>query len=161
MQTENLLCMVSLSPEPEAKNSESSKLLTSKSITKASYLATNKRYRIKHAAQIRVRKQEYYRKNRNQIREKQRANCLRTLYGITIKEYEIMLEQQNGVCFVCGTPPKNTRLHVDHSHTTGKVRSLLCHRCNRHTGLIESDPDLYRKMFEYLGLNCQISVGLT
>jgi hypothetical protein len=51
--------------------------------------------------------------------------------GVTTAQYEAMLAAQGGGCAICGNPPKTRRLDVDHDHRTGKVRGLLCHRCNR------------------------------
>lgn len=58
------------------------------------------------------------------------ALLLRT-YGITAAQYDDLLNKQRGRCAVCGTLPKTTRLAVDHCHSTGLVRGLLCHRCNQ------------------------------
>ena len=52
-------------------------------------------------------------------------------YGITEADYDRMLADHNGICGICGNPPKRQRLHVDHDHKTGRVRGLLCYRCNR------------------------------
>ena len=51
--------------------------------------------------------------------------------GVSDDEYARLLEAQGGGCAICGAKPKTRRLHVDHDHATGKVRGLLCHRCNR------------------------------
>ena len=51
--------------------------------------------------------------------------------GVTDAEYDRLLSAQGGGCAICGNPPKTRRLHVDHDHKTGRVRGLLCHRCNR------------------------------
>ncbi len=51
--------------------------------------------------------------------------------GVTDEQYEEMLDEQGGVCALCGQPPKTRRLHVDHDHRTKQVRGLLCYRCNR------------------------------
>ena len=51
--------------------------------------------------------------------------------GVTDDEYARLLAAQGGGCAICGNPPKTRRLDVDHDHRTGKVRGLLCHRCNR------------------------------
>jgi hypothetical protein len=51
--------------------------------------------------------------------------------GVTDEAYEALLAAQGGGCAICGAKPKTRRLHVDHDHKTGKVRGLLCHRCNR------------------------------
>jgi hypothetical protein len=50
--------------------------------------------------------------------------------GLTIAQYDELLEAQGGVCAICGRPPKNRRLAVDHNHKTGKIRGLLCWVCN-------------------------------
>lgn len=60
-------------------------------------------------------------------RKPQRAKQL----GVTDAEYERLLAAQGGGCAICGATPKSRRLHVDHDHKTGRVRGLLCHRCNR------------------------------
>ena len=51
--------------------------------------------------------------------------------GITDADYQLLLAAQGGHCALCPNTPKTRRLHVDHDHRTGKVRGLLCHRCNR------------------------------
>lgn len=51
--------------------------------------------------------------------------------GLSLEEYDALLAAQGGGCAICGNPPKTRRLDVDHDHRTGKVRGLLCHRCNR------------------------------
>lgn len=52
--------------------------------------------------------------------------------GVNDAEYAVMFIAQDGVCAICHRPPKTKRLHVDHDHRgTGRVRALLCFRCNR------------------------------
>lgn len=51
--------------------------------------------------------------------------------GITDEEYVVLLVAQGGHCALCPNRPKSRRLHVDHDHRTGRIRGLLCHRCNR------------------------------
>ena len=55
----------------------------------------------------------------------------RAQLGLTLAAYEALLEAQGGGCAICGATPKTRRLDTDHDHKTGKVRGLLCHRCNR------------------------------
>jgi hypothetical protein len=75
---------------------------------------------------------------------------LRT-YGITAADYERMLSEQGGVCFVCrGLNTKGRRLHVDHDHKTGAVRRLLCSGCNGALGHAKDDPAVLRKLADYL-----------
>jgi hypothetical protein len=56
-------------------------------------------------------------------------------YGLTAEQHDAMLKKQHGLCAICLKPPSSTKkrtniLHVDHCHVTGKVRGLLCARCN-------------------------------
>lgn len=57
---------------------------------------------------------------------------LRSRFGISIDEYERMLEHQNGCCGACGRHHSQfvKRLAVDHCHRTGLIRGLLCAYCN-------------------------------
>lgn len=66
-------------------------------------------------------------------------------------EYERMFVAQGNVCKICGNAcTTNRRLAVDHDHETGKVRGLLCHRCNRGLGFFCDDTGLLLKAFTYL-----------
>ena len=89
-------------------------------------------------------------------REHQKSLARRRLYGIERQEYERMLEEQGGLCAICGEPPDEdgvraaSRLHVDHNHTTGAVRALLCNKCNRGVGYFQDDAELLRIAAEYI-----------
>lgn len=80
------------------------------------------------------------------IRER---NLLRD-FGITIAQYEEMLEAQGGVCWACKTAPTKKSLAVDHNHTTGAIRGLLCHPCNVALGLLREDRVIIASLVEYL-----------
>lgn len=67
------------------------------------------------------------------------AKRLMDNYKLTIEQWEAMHAHQGGVCYVCREPEpvKGRRLAVDHNHTTGEIRGLLCSRCNPVLGKIE------------------------
>lgn len=72
-------------------------------------------------------------------------------YGLTLEEYDRMLETQGGGCGICGgTNPDGRRLHVDHDHKTGKVRGLLCINCNYLIGRMEASADLLPDMLDWI-----------
>jgi NAD-dependent dihydropyrimidine dehydrogenase PreA subunit len=71
-------------------------------------------------------------------------------YEISNDEYHQMLEDQEGACGICNEEPEGRGLHIDHDHTTGKVRALLCHRCNTALGLLRESPSLLRTAADYL-----------
>ena len=89
-----------------------------------------------------------------------RRSTLKKRYGITAEEYDQMLKDQNEVCLICGLKagggrgPKS-RLAVDHSHETGRVRGLLCNNCNNGLGRFKDDPALLSKAIEYLVIQNQ------
>ena len=74
-------------------------------------------------------------------------------YGITLEEYDAMVEKQDGKCAICETTkPKGNgaRFHIDHSHKTGKVRGLLCSPCNLALGKFKDDIAILQSAIEYL-----------
>ena len=90
-------------------------------------------------------------KRRNQ--EKVRGYQLKQYYGISMEDYTKIRAKQNGECAIlgCHTTEEKTgrRLAVDHSHKTGKVRGLLCDRCNTTLGKMEENPDLLHALLNY------------
>lgn len=74
-------------------------------------------------------------------------------YGLTPEAHQELYEQQDHSCAMCGTHESEApgaKLHVDHCHTTGDVRGLLCSNCNRAIGLLQDDPVVLRAGIEYL-----------
>lgn len=69
-------------------------------------------------------------------------------YGITLAQYNEMLIAQDGRCAICGAV--TARLLVDHCHTTGKVRGLLCGPCNTGLGLFRDSVGALTKAVQYL-----------
>lgn len=71
----------------------------------------------------------------------------RTLYGITLADYEKMEREQQGCCAICGL--KRRRLAVDHDHKTGRVRGLLCGGCNATLARLGDDESVIQKFIDY------------
>jgi hypothetical protein len=70
--------------------------------------------------------------------------------GLKPGDYERMLARQGGACAICGSPPGKHRLAIDHNHETGKVRGLLCIRCNTALGSLRDDETLLHRALAYL-----------
>jgi hypothetical protein len=94
-----------------------------------------------HKAKARKHILNYRKNNPNANRNKH----YKKRYGITVEEYESMAQAQNYLCAICGMPETKKRkdgsvsiLAVDHDHTTGAVRELLCVGCNHMLGNIEN-----------------------
>jgi hypothetical protein len=73
-------------------------------------------------------------------------------YGITVEDYDAMFEAQNGLCAICGLPPRTpqARLHVDHCRDTERVRGLLCQPCNTAIGLLRHSTAYLSVALQYL-----------
>lgn len=75
----------------------------------------------------------------------------RKRYGLSQNDYEELLRRQNFKCAVCLKDlDLHRRTHVDHCHSTNKVRGILCHSCNTAIGLAGDDADRLRAMAAYL-----------
>lgn len=80
----------------------------------------------------------YREANLQRVQETQRRSKLMLQYGITLEEYDAMLDEQGGGCAICtSTDPGHGKRHfcVDHDHETGRVRGLLCKDCNTGLGM--------------------------
>lgn len=90
-------------------------------------------------------------RRRNPERAKARDSKLHRSYGMTESQFQVMLAEHGGVCAICKQPPKrNRRLGIDHCHTTGRVRGLLCDPCNLGIGNLKDSPDLLEKSAAYI-----------
>ena len=85
-----------------------------------------------------------------------RKSELRRKFGLTLEDYQGMMDKQNGLCAICERPETAIRLGkvlplaVDHCHRTGENRGLLCTACNIGIGSLQDDPELLRKAAEYV-----------
>ncbi len=109
-----------------------------------------------HCKQCDAKKHKAWRKDNLDVI---RSRNLKVSFGITIDDYDVLLSKQNEVCAICGNKEtrKNMygirRLAVDHNHTTGKIRGLLCSTCNQGLGMFYTDEngiDLLLKSVEYM-----------
>ena len=79
---------------------------------------------------------------------KSKSNRLKK-YGLTTESYSTFLDKQNNCCALCLKQFTSTP-HIDHDHTTGKVRGLLCYPCNSGLGQFEDDIERLQRAISYL-----------
>ena len=123
-----------------------------------------KNYRERHPERIRKACSKYYKLHREQIESKRksfrknnpirtRAYNLKSYYGLTLADYDIILKKQKGTCAICHKKAKSkSSLCVDHDHNTQIVRGLLCPKCNLGLGLLHNITIL-KKALKYLQVN--------
>jgi len=101
---------------------------------------------------------DFYYKHKERMQLKRTKRGLKK-YGLTLIDYDTMLTAQDFRCKICGTTNPNgpddstarkTRFSVDHCHTTGKVRGLLCTKCNTGIGMFGDDMSLLASAISYL-----------
>jgi hypothetical protein len=72
-------------------------------------------------------------------------------FGITEEKYNLLLSSQENKCKICGGVNKSGRkLYIDHNHSTGEVRGLLCHNCNFLIGHCKENIEVLEKSIAYL-----------
>ena len=79
---------------------------------------------------------------------KSKLRSLYKAYGLSGEEYSLMMDNQKGCCKLCEDSLEVP--NVDHCHTTGEVRGLLCNPCNQALGLIKDKISTLENMIEYL-----------
>lgn len=110
------------------------------------------------AEKAKIKNKKLMQKDPISLREMKRKVFIKSTYGITINDYNRMLEEQDFECKICGKKhqeePAQHRLHIDHNHITGKVRGLLCKRCNTAIGAFDDNvPRLYNAIHYLLTTN--------
>lgn len=94
------------------------------------------------------------RKNPHRMAQAKKKCILKQQYGLSVQEYLLLIQKQNGGCAICGgkniRKNNKTGLCVDHNHITGNTRGLLCDQCNRGLGLLKDSVDILSKAVKYL-----------
>jgi hypothetical protein len=120
----------------------------------APYIARVKKWQQENAERLNAYRREY--RQRPERKAADREAHLRRKYGITLTEYDQMLHRQDGGCAVCGRKPNEISLHVDHDHATGRIRGLLCFRCNNALGDLGDSEDRLNSAAAYVGRDARL-----
>jgi Autographiviridae endonuclease VII len=96
-----------------------------------------------------------YQHRAERVRQAKLDEHLRRKYGLERADFDRMLAEQRNCCRICGREPngktrQSSTLHVDHDHATGRVRGLLCGKCNTMVGLAGEDPAVLLAAVKYL-----------
>ena len=105
---------------------------------------------------------EYRRKNREKIKAYRKGyndsfrgftKRLWLCYNITPEQHQQLYVDQNGCCALCDESVAYDKICVDHNHKTGKIRGLLCHRCNHGLGCLGDNIEGLRRAVKYLNIS--------
>ena len=114
-----------------------------------------KEHNKKRGVRYREQQNRYREANKDRDYPVRREGNLKRLYGITLKEYTELYTRQEGLCKICNLREISKRglLSVDHCHVTGKIRGLLCRKCNTALGLANDSVVILNTMIKYLEEN--------
>ena len=98
----------------------------------------------------RIRHREHYFANDTTYKAKDRDSKRLKRYGTTKSFYDELLKTQNNVCAICGGVSKKRSLSVDHDHTNGCIRGLLCSSCNSMLGYARDNVKILEVAIDYL-----------
>jgi len=108
-------------------------------------------YREKNREELRKKGRQYSKDNHEQIKKYGRKWHLKDKYNLSHEEWLKIWNNQNGKCAICKIAfPSPSDACVDHNHETGKIRGLLCIKCNAGIGYLNDDPKITSMATEYL-----------
>ena len=118
----------------------------------------NEKYKSENKEKLDVASKVWRLNNKDKVKKYQRISNLRKNFGIEIVDYERMLEDQGGVCYICKKPETYiskasgvvANLAVDHCHKTGSIRRLLCKACNQGLGMFNDNYEIIMNAAAYL-----------
>lgn len=107
-----------------------------------------KEYRLRNKVKIQEQTKLWKQNNK----DKTRGHMLKASYGMSLEDYNEKYNNQQGFCAICFTHQSelDKSLHVDHCHTSNKIRDLLCFKCNSMLGKVNDDPTILQSAIEYL-----------
>lgn len=126
--------------------------------------AWNKKHPEKQRAYRAKWREKHGKKWRQENPELCRAIRLKEKYGLSLDAFQVLWDSQVGRCKICGvalTQSGKGAAHVDHDHTTDRVRGLLCRDCNSVLGFAHDRTKVLQKAVEYLDFYAQFNTGTT
>jgi hypothetical protein len=113
-----------------------------------------RQYRNDNKSEIAKRREQWMMDNPGRYNATLRKHQLKKIYHLTIEEWNLLLQSQGGKCPICGTDnPGGRNWHTDHDHETGKVRGILCARCNLMLGHARDKREVLANAIKYLDGN--------
>ena len=130
-------------------------------VDKAQQAAYMKKWHEKHPGHRAIYNKKYQETNKDKLnasaRQRYKDNPskakdirLRYNYGLSKEQYDILFESQGHRCAICGTWDGKEALAVDHCHKIGRIRGLLCRKCNLALGYTNDDTAILQKAIDYL-----------
>lgn len=111
--------------------------------------AVNK-YRKNNPDKIKFSKEQYKERRKIVRKDSERKYYLKNKYNLLEGDYKLMYDNQNGGCKLCDKKVEYKKLHIDHCHTSNKIRGLLCSNCNLGLGNFKDNIETLLRAVDYL-----------
>ena len=122
-------------------------------VTREQIQANAAQWAAKNPDRIKEISKRYYDSNKELHNKRASENRLLRTLGISQEEYDSLMLKHDGRCDICGTTEPggpHKKFNLDHDHSTGKIRGVLCRRCNTSLGQFEDSVSLMKKAIKYL-----------
>lgn len=136
-----------------AKRHDGRKYKQRKDVYRAWYKRTveaRRAYGRKYWAEHKKQKQIYDKARRQENKRKYFMQKIKRSYRITAEEFDLMLSRSYGRCDICYKCFSGREPFIDHDHSSGNVRGLLCSKCNFSVGLLDDNPEIVDRLYRYL-----------
>ena len=133
--------------DPKCRDCNNKKIYAKKLCSRCYGKYSMRRFRLNNPEKDKQRKRNWFLKNKEKVCFQRKKSRILKKYGITIEQYDEWKNKQKEACLIC----ENKRdLVLDHDHTSGKNRGMLCDTCNRGLGYFKDNPDLLIKAAKYI-----------
>lgn len=121
--------------------------------TREDIRSKGKQWQLENPERTKELSRNYYLRNKDSHNKRSSENRLIRTLGITQEEYDDIMKEHDGRCDICHTTEPggpHKKFNLDHDHSTGKLRGILCRRCNTSLGQFEDSVTLMKKAISYL-----------
>ena len=110
----------------------------------------NKKWDLNNPEKRKKASKEWNLRNPEKYKETKKRCAIKRKYNLTLEQYEELKTKQNNVCVICNKSFQGITPHVDHCHTTNKIRGLLCTQCNVGLGSFKDNIESLQNAIKYL-----------
>jgi hypothetical protein len=111
----------------------------------------SRRWRLAHPERSRANSKKWRSAHPDRAKRSAHAAQIKHRYGMTVEDKSRMFASQGNLCAICGSEaPRGRGWHIDHCHSSGRVRGILCGPCNHALGLAGESPRVLEEMAAYL-----------
>lgn len=113
----------------------------------------------KECTKTKARQNHNAKKNDSKYQQIRRNAYYKTMYGVTRDELNVLFKKQLGSCGICGIllEQYGSKTHLDHCHTTNKIRGFLCTNCNRGIGHLQESVEILKSAIAYIQKHSEFS----